>query len=535
MDDRAPFAGAQGTDALKLAPLVPLAAGGRAARTPVARCRRGLRRPRRRNPWPLPSGAIEAVAPAPPGALEDMIASAMPAVVLIESSTGRGTGFFVKPDLIVTNAHVVRGSATVMLRFSDGRTGSAAVSTIGEGVDLATLRPAPGSANPANLELSTTDHIRAGQEVIAIGSALGVLQNTVTRGIISAIRNDGGVLLLQTDAAINPGNSGGPLLDRSGRVVGVNTMKIGTAASIGFAIAADHVLSLLDGRGGAIAGARRGRARPRRWACPPVPAQQPGARGIARSGRQRLRAAAESHRAALGSDRRLLEAFQDVVQHGRGRQGRRPRVVRRVVRPPRHQDDRPRLQRLAERPDSAGDRRQRRHGRRGRKSAPRRASIPEKSAACAAVITSTGPAGIGERRLGARRTLSPSSQPTASSVTTTSTRSPRAWPRRSPMARATGRAARRLSGAAVLRPRRHPTTASGRRAASRCRSRSRIRRRSWSTSSPTRTPPGRRRRGHADALERIAAARGARFISAADLIAERRARAAARRGRSGGR
>ena len=251
---------------LKLAPLVPLRGGMPAAPAPPVP-----------SPTPepagLPSGAIEAVAPPPPGALEDMIASARPAIVLIESSTGRGTGFFVKPDLIVTNAHVVRGSATVMLRFSDGRTGSAAVSTIGDGVDLATLRPAPGSANHANLELSPTDHIRAGQEVIAIGSALGVLQNTVTRGIISAIRNDGGVLLLQTDAAINPGNSGGPLLDRSGRVVGVNTMKIGTAASIGFAIAAEHVVSLLDGRGGAIT-ARDGTSTAPSMGMPPVPAQK---------------------------------------------------------------------------------------------------------------------------------------------------------------------------------------------------------------------------------------------------------------------
>jgi S1-C subfamily serine protease len=75
---------------------------------------------------------------------------------------------------------------------------------------------------------------------------MGVLQNTVTRGIVSAMRQDGRVMLIQTDAAINPGNSGGPLLDRAGRVIGVNTMKMGAAASIGFALAADHVRTLID-------------------------------------------------------------------------------------------------------------------------------------------------------------------------------------------------------------------------------------------------------------------------------------------------
>ena len=66
---------------------------------------------------------------------------------------------------------------------------------------------------------------------MAIGSALGVLQNTVTRGIVSGVRQAGSVTLIQTDAAINPGNSGGPLVDRAGNVIGINTM--GVAASAG--------------------------------------------------------------------------------------------------------------------------------------------------------------------------------------------------------------------------------------------------------------------------------------------------------------
>ncbi|MGH9391883.1 MAG: S1C family serine protease, partial [Vicinamibacteria bacterium] len=85
--------------------------------------------------------------------------------------------------------------------------------------------------------------------VYVIGSPMGVLESSVTRGIVSAIRPFEGATLVQTDAAINPGNSGGPLLDRSGRVVGIATMKVAEGESIGFAVAADHARELLQGGG----------------------------------------------------------------------------------------------------------------------------------------------------------------------------------------------------------------------------------------------------------------------------------------------
>jgi hypothetical protein len=84
--------------------------------------------------------------------------------------------------------------------------------------------------------------IHVGAEVVAIGSPLG-LANTVTRGIVSAMRDIDGITLIQTDAAINPGNSGGPLLDRYGRVLGVNTMKLVTHGvdSVAFAVSIQYV------------------------------------------------------------------------------------------------------------------------------------------------------------------------------------------------------------------------------------------------------------------------------------------------------
>src|SRR5450830_1875581 len=125
-----------------------------------------------------------------------MVAAAVPAVVMIETASGRGSGFFVRPDLIITNAHVVRGSSMVKLKFADGKDGAATVVSMADGVDLATLRPVTGSEGAVVLELSSVARVRPGQEVIAIGSALGTLQNTITRGIVSALRNDGGVMLI---------------------------------------------------------------------------------------------------------------------------------------------------------------------------------------------------------------------------------------------------------------------------------------------------------------------------------------------------
>ncbi len=179
--------------------------------------------------------------------VEDLVAAAIDAVVMIDAGRSRGTGFFVAGDLVITNAHVVGQQASATLRMHDGTTTPARIERLSAETDLALLRvPA---ARPAGvvLPLGSAHGLRAGQEVIVIGSPLG-LQSTVTRGIVSALRDASGVLLIQTDAAINPGNSGGPLLDRQGRVIGVATLKQGEAESLGFAVAIDHAQALIEGR-----------------------------------------------------------------------------------------------------------------------------------------------------------------------------------------------------------------------------------------------------------------------------------------------
>jgi hypothetical protein len=125
---------------------------------------------------------------------------------------------------------------------------NARVTATATGVDLALLQVFSPAANQPTLRIGSATTARAGQEVIAVGAALGVLSNTVTRGIVSAVRQAGDVMLIQTDAALNPGNSGGPLVDRSGVVIGVNSIGFSRAQGVAFAVAIDHAASLISGR-----------------------------------------------------------------------------------------------------------------------------------------------------------------------------------------------------------------------------------------------------------------------------------------------
>ena len=198
---------------------------------------------------PPPPPADETPAPdSTQKSIENIVNESLPAVASIDTGTARGSGFFVKPDLVVTNNHVVEGQNSVQLQAGNSKY-TARVMTTSPGVDLALLQVYGPNPNQATLKLGSNSDARAGEEVIAIGYALGALSNTVTRGIVSAVRQTGNVTLVQTDAAINPGNSGGPLLDRNGDVIGVNAMGVSkqTSEGLGFAISVDHVKDLLNG------------------------------------------------------------------------------------------------------------------------------------------------------------------------------------------------------------------------------------------------------------------------------------------------
>lgn len=226
----APAPGAQGSDAPPTLSITPPVTSGVASELPV----------------PDASASTSASRAARP--LEEIVGRASGAVVAIETPSGRGTGFFVTSDLIVTNAHVAAGHSLVTVRLAGGQTTQGRVERSSTDLDIAIVRATARPETTQILQLGSGRAVRPGQEVIAIGSPLG-LQNTVTRGIVSAVRTAGGVALIQTDAAINPGNSGGPLLDRDGRVVGITTLKLTRGAeSLGFAVAIEHAVPLIEGR-----------------------------------------------------------------------------------------------------------------------------------------------------------------------------------------------------------------------------------------------------------------------------------------------
>ncbi|GAB4539598.1 MAG: hypothetical protein Kow0063_28570 [Anaerolineae bacterium] len=175
---------------------------------------------------------------------------------------GEGSGFvWDKEGHIVTNYHVVAGATNVEVRFADGRAVEAEILGTDPDVDLAVLKVDLPADELQPLPLGDSEALLPGQLVLAMGNPFGQ-EFTMTMGIISAvgrtIRSGNSPFsipeVIQTDAPINPGNSGGPLLDREGRVIGINTQIIsssGANAGIGFAvpinIAKQVVPALIEG------------------------------------------------------------------------------------------------------------------------------------------------------------------------------------------------------------------------------------------------------------------------------------------------
>ena len=162
-----------------------------------------------------------------------------PAVVSVSRGRGSGSGVIISENgVILTNAHVVGTADTVRVQLADGRQPQGRVVGRDPSVDIAVVKI--DAQNLPKADVADSDQLEIGQAAIAIGNPLG-LDRTVTTGVVSAVsrRIDEGNSegFIQTDAAINPGNSGGPLLDSSGRVIGINSQILtGPGGGLGFAV-----------------------------------------------------------------------------------------------------------------------------------------------------------------------------------------------------------------------------------------------------------------------------------------------------------
>jgi 2-alkenal reductase len=168
-----------------------------------------------------------------------------------EARVSTGTGFiWDEVGHVVTNDHVVQGAQSIAVRLASGEVVKAEAVGVAPAYDLAVIRIRGARQLPPAVAIGSSSDLKVGQFAFAIGNPFG-LDQSLTSGIISALKrrlptSNGREIanVIQTDAAVNPGNSGGPLLDSSGRVIGVTTAIIspsGSNAGIGFAIPIDTV------------------------------------------------------------------------------------------------------------------------------------------------------------------------------------------------------------------------------------------------------------------------------------------------------
>jgi S1-C subfamily serine protease len=178
---------------------------------------------------------------------EELFQNSKDSIAVVYTDSGAGSAFVVaqknNATFLITNAHVIQDSNIVGLKWFDGSKTQANTVIIGDSQtpteDLALLEV---SGNKGRVLGIMKANVKTGADIYPLGAPLG-LEFTITRGIVSAIR-DGG-RLIQIDAPINPGNSGGPILNTSGCVVGVSTFIRKDSEGLGFGISSNQLLAFL--------------------------------------------------------------------------------------------------------------------------------------------------------------------------------------------------------------------------------------------------------------------------------------------------
>lgn len=189
--------------------------------------------------------------------LTDVIRQSVDSVVLVEvrdasdKTIKTGSGFIASSDgRIVTNYHVVKGARSAYVKLSNGAFFKVdGLIASDADADIAVLKVAANNL-PA-LVFGDSEKAAVGQSVVAIGSPLG-LESSVSNGIVSAIREEGGRKWIQTTAAASVGNSGGPLIDSSGEVLGILAWKLVGGENLNFAVPSNSVKALLAFAGSSV-------------------------------------------------------------------------------------------------------------------------------------------------------------------------------------------------------------------------------------------------------------------------------------------
>ena len=175
----------------------------------------------------------------------ELIKTSISSVVIVRTLSSLGSGFFISDGYVVTNEHVLENengeiSQVIQIVTNDNKFHNAELIGYIKDLDLALIKTDIGSSL---LELEKSENVGIGEEVLAIGTPEG-LSFSATDGIVSAVNRTGfgtAGSYVQTNAQLNPGNSGGPLINKDGKVIGMNNFKLVNSEGIGFALEADKI------------------------------------------------------------------------------------------------------------------------------------------------------------------------------------------------------------------------------------------------------------------------------------------------------